>query len=128
MSGKAIRPLGELELAVMEAIWSRDVATVKDVGLALEDRGLAYTTLMTTMDRLFKKGLLEREKHSHSFLYRAAMDRATYERRLTASVLHDLSTTSPEAILSGFLDFAATDEGTLEALERLLAERKRGQS
>ena len=123
-----LKPLGDLELAVMESLWQRGAGTVHDVSQDLAARGLAYTTLMTTLDRLFKKGLLTREKQSHAYLYHPAFDRATYERRLTATVLQGLPTTSPEAVLSGFLDFAATDEGTLAALERLIEARKRGEA
>lgn len=118
------RPLGELEQAVMEVAWRSAPISVHDVSQALAERALAYTTLMTTMDRLYKKGLLTREKRSHAFLYHPAMDREAYERRLVAAVLGGLPTASREALLSGFLDYAATDESTLDALERLIAQRK----
>lgn len=108
----------------MEALWRHFPASVRDVSQALAGRKLAYTTIMTTLDRLYKKGLLDRDKQSHAFLYRPKMDRATYERRLVATVLGNLPTSSKEALLSGFLDFASTDEETLDALERLIAERK----
>lgn len=112
----------------MDVVWQHSPASVRDVGLALADRDLAYTTVMTTLDRLYKKGLLQREKRSHAFLYRPAMARETYERRMVATVLEKLPASSREALLSGFLDYAVTDEGTLDALERLIAERKRGET
>lgn len=121
------RPLGDLELAVMEALWRQAPASVKDVSQALAARQLAYTTVMTTLDRLHKKGLLDREKQGHAFLYRPRMDRAGYERRLVAGVLGDLPMASRHALLSGFLDYAAADDEALDALERLIAERKRVQ-
>jgi predicted transcriptional regulator len=127
MSDARIRPLGELEQAIMEQLWRRSPATVKDVVAELADRGPAYTTVMTTMDRLHKKGLLAREKAGHAFVYRPELDRATFERRLVASLLGDLPAASKEALLSGFLDAAGDDAETLEALERLIAERKRGE-
>ncbi len=109
----------------MEVAWRTSPISVHEVSQALSERALAYTTLMTTMDRLYKKGLLMREKRSHAFLYRPAMIREAYERRLVAAVLGGLPTASREALLSGFLDYAATDDETLDALERLIAERKR---
>lgn len=121
------RPLGDLELAVMEAMWRKAPASVRDVVAALAGRDLAYTTVMTTLDRLFKKGLLFREKEGQAFLYRPVMDRVTYERRLVSTVLEGLPAESREAILSGFLDFAAADDATLDTLERLISERKRGE-
>lgn len=123
-----LRPLGELELAVMEVAWCSAPVSVHDVAQALSERALAYTTLMTTLDRLYKKGLLLREKRSHAFLYRPAMDRNAFERRLVADVLGSLPTASREALLSGFLDYATTDDETLDTLERLIADRKREES
>lgn len=121
------QPLGELEQAVMGALWQQAPGTVRDVAQALAARKLAYTTLMTTLDRLHKKGLLAREKAGHAFRYWPALDRPAYERRMVATVLSELPTASREALLSGFLDFAATDESTLDALELLIAARKREQ-
>lgn len=121
----SFRPLGELELAVMDVLWHHRQGTVREVGQALAERDLAYTTIMTTLDRLYKKELLDREKHGHAFVYRPRLDRDAYERRLVSNVLGELPTSSREALLSGFLDYAGTDEATLAALEKLIAERKR---
>lgn len=120
------RPLGDLERAVMDVLWSRAPLSVHDVCEALTERSLAYNTVMTTLDRLYKKGLLAREKAGHAFHYRPRLDRPAYERLLVAAVLEDLPTASREAVVSGFLDFVAADDGALDALERLIAERKRG--
>lgn len=120
--------LGELEQAIMEVVWRRSPLSVKEVGEVLMPRSLAYTTVMTTLDRLYKKGLLLREKRSHAFLYRPAIDRESFERRMVARVLSALSGTSRQALLSGFLDFASTDQAGLDALEQLIAERKRGET
>lgn len=120
------RPLGDLERAAMDVLWARAPLSVHDVCDALAARGLAYNTVMTTLDRLHKKGLLAREKLGHAFMYRPRLDQPAYERRLVAAVLADLPTASHEAVVSGFLDFAVADEAMLAALERLIAERKRG--
>lgn len=112
----------------MEALWRRAPGSVRDVAAALKERDLAYTTIMTTLDRLYKKGLLAREKQSHAFLYSPTMDRQTYERQLVAAVLGSLPSSSREALLSGFLDYASSDDSTLDALERLIAERRSEES
>lgn len=125
MSEVSNRPLGDLELAVMEVLWRRSPANVRDVMSAIAERNLAYTTVMTTLDRLYKKGLLTRKKESHAFMYSPTMDRTTYERRLVAGVLGGLPAASREALLFGFLDYASADEQTLDDLERMIAERKR---
>src|SRR5258708_19680075 len=63
-----LRHLGPLEQGLLEALWLRGTATVREL---LEDgyQDLAYTTVMTTLDRLFKKGLLTRSEEGRAFLY-----------------------------------------------------------
>ena len=62
--------LTPLELAIMKSLWRRRSARVKDVQPdLLPDRVLAYTTVMTVMDRLFKKGALRRFKKSRAHVY-----------------------------------------------------------
>ncbi|MBK8447365.1 MAG: BlaI/MecI/CopY family transcriptional regulator [Micropruina sp.] len=63
---------GDLEQAVMEVLWANPTAmSVRDVQAALgRDRELAYTTVMTVMDRLAKKGQLQRELNGRAWQYR----------------------------------------------------------
>ena len=60
--------LGSLEAQVMEVLWTRGECKVRDVMRTL-DRDLAYTTVMTTLDRLFRKKLLDRRKSSRAYIY-----------------------------------------------------------
>ena len=60
---------GPLEIRVLEALWARETpACVRD--LQPQFPGVAYTTLMTTLDRLFRKGTLSRAKSGRAFFYR----------------------------------------------------------
>ena len=62
--------LTPLELVIMNSLWSRGQATVREVQSdLLPDRRLAYTTVLTVMDRMFKKGTLRREKRSRAHVY-----------------------------------------------------------
>ena len=54
--------LGELERAAMQVVWHAGTATAREVAGALSDRGLAYTTWLTVLGRLERKGLLARAK------------------------------------------------------------------
>lgn len=72
--------LGPLEIHVMEVIWDGGVSSVRDVVEKLGNK-LAYTTVMTTLDRLFKKGLLDREKSERAFLYSPRLSSEEWERR-----------------------------------------------
>ena len=62
--------LTPLELSIMKSLWRRRSARVKDVRPdLLPERDLAYTTVMTVMDRLFKKGIVRRAKKSRAHVY-----------------------------------------------------------
>ena len=69
--------LGDLEHAVMDVLWSRDASTpVRDIHEELaQGRGIAYTTVMTVLDRLAKKGVVERKLDGRAWLYRPARSR-----------------------------------------------------
>lgn len=86
---------GELEQAVMDILWSRPSAlSVRDVhALLATDRELAYTTVMTVLDRLAKKGLLVRNLEGRAWLYRPANSRAA---EVSAEVLGLLGRLTPE--------------------------------
>ena len=72
--------LGPLEIAVMEILWARGESNVHDVSEKL-GRPLAYTTVMTTLDRLYKKGLLSRHKSERAFLYSTRQTRLEWEQK-----------------------------------------------
>ena len=111
----------------MQLVWSEPAPLpVREVGRRL-GRRLAYTTVMTTLDRLYKKGLLDRAKEGNAFLYRARMDRDQYHRRVVEGAVSELLASSSEPVLAGFIDAAlSVDRHNLARLEQLLAERRRG--
>ncbi len=73
-------PLHELESLVMEEVWRQEQSTVREVLSALNDgeKARAYTTVMTIMARLDSKGLLTRERHGKTDLYKPVMSRDEY--------------------------------------------------
>jgi predicted transcriptional regulator len=77
---RAAEPLGPLEVAVMEILWERGESNVHNVVEKL-GRPLAYTTVMTTLDRLYKKGLLDRHKSERAFLYSTRDTRREWEHK-----------------------------------------------
>lgn len=80
--------LGELERAVMDVLWDRgSPATVRDVADLLRDRELAYTTVMTVLDRLAGKGMVERERAGRAWVYRPAASREAYIAQLMLDAL-----------------------------------------
>ena len=124
--------LGHLETAVMEIVWrSADVA-VKDVQ-ALLARPVAYTTVMTTLDRLYKKGYVLRRREGRAFVYTASLAKHELEVNVTSGLLKDLlAGGSATPVLSNLVDAVADgDNNLLEELERLIRDKrqrlKRGQ-
>src|SRR5258705_10076463 len=119
---------GALELRVLEALWRRggEVA-VRD--LRAEFPAAAYTTLMTTMDRLHRKGVLERRKDGRAFVYRPICSRDEFESRLVTSALTPLlQGSAAEPILSFFVEeVSRQDDRLLDELERLVREKRRQQ-
>ncbi len=129
---KSLRPvpaLGRLEQQVMDDLWGRGrPASVRDVreGLGAD---LAYTTLMTTLDRLYKKGLLERTKDGRAFLYAPRVSREQLQRGLLTRVLDELlgrGTETARPALSTLVEAVSqADRQLLDQLERMVAEERR---
>jgi predicted transcriptional regulator len=125
MFSRAARVLGDLEARVMERVWEEHPISVRT---ACERLGgaHAYTTIMTTMDRLHKKRLLRRRKDGNAFLYEPAMDRAEYQKRVVEAALTPLLEQGAAPVLAAFVEVAADlDEKHLEQLEKLIASHRR---
>jgi predicted transcriptional regulator len=84
-----VRPFGELEAAVMQVLWQRGTpATVREVLAELTtSRALAYTTVMTVMDNLHRKGVLSREMDGRAWRYSPTRTRAEHSAALLQEVL-----------------------------------------
>ena len=121
--------LGALEREVMELAWSREELNVREAAGLLRSP-VAYTTVMTTMDRLFKKGLLSRRMVGRAFVYRAAATRKELEGAVAAELVQSLlqrGGSEPLPILSSLVDAVSSrDRALLDELERLVREKRRG--
>jgi|HubBroStandDraft_3_1064219.scaffolds.fasta_scaffold35830_3 predicted transcriptional regulator len=90
--------LGPLEERLLEALWERGRATVRDlVGAACPD--LAYTTVMTTLDRLFKKNLLSRDVEGRAFRYSPRFTREELHREVAGEAFRQLLDACPSSVL-----------------------------
>ena len=119
--------LGRLERAVMDTVWAGGDFSVKDVQAAL-GRPVAYTTVMTTLDRLFKKGLVGRRREGRAFVYTAALERHQIEAAMTAGLLDGVLASGPGAarpFLSNLVDVVGdSHDELLEELERLVRDKR----
>jgi predicted transcriptional regulator len=131
-TGETAPELGPLERKVMELIWrlpeEAAEVSVRDIHLAFEDR-LAYTTLMTTLDRLHKKGLLDRRKEGRAFFYSPRFSPAEFERGVAREVIDRLlgrGSDGVEPILACIIDAVSErDRALLDELDRLIKEKRR---
>jgi predicted transcriptional regulator len=88
LEGVVVGRLGELERAVMEVLWDRgEPSVVRDVVRALASRDLAYTTVMTVLDRLEKKGVVRRERDGRAWRYEPTSNREGYIAQLMLDAL-----------------------------------------
>jgi predicted transcriptional regulator len=115
---------GALELRVLEVLWARGgESAVRDI--IDQFPGAAYTTLMTTMERLYRKGVLLRRKDGRAFVYRTAAARETLESGVIARTLEPLLHGNATPILSCFVDeLGRHDERLLDELERLVRAKR----
>jgi len=122
--------LGSLERQVMDVLWSSGSFVVRDVQARLA-RPIAYTTVMTTLDRLYKKGFITRTRTGRAFSYTAAQTREQVESAVAAGVLSGLLSQGSGAampILSNLVDAVGREEGGLDmlsTLERMVQEKRR---
>jgi predicted transcriptional regulator len=119
--------LGPLEERVLETLWrSPRGLSVREVRSALGD-GLAYTTVMTTLDRLYKKGVLERQREGRAFRYAARASREALAAGALRRTLGRLLGRGPaQPLLASLVDAVGEhDRALLPELQRLVREKER---
>ena len=122
-----MRQLGDLEAVIMDRLWLwQRPATVREV---LEDlrktRTIAYTTVMTVMDTLHRKGILRRELDGRAYRYQAVLSREEHSAQLMQAVLAD-STDRTGTLVRFFEQMGPGEARKLrKALDAALDKRKR---
>lgn len=98
---KPERLLPALELEVMKVLWQFGTATVGQVQIELRRRRpFAYTTIMTVLDRLAKKGAVSRQKQGRGYLYTPVLSRDAALRQAVNRILRDFFDSSPELMVA----------------------------
>lgn len=126
-SWSALGELGSLESALMKRIWQLGETSVRDLHSELSSR-LAYTTVMTTLDRLYKKGWLKRRKEGKAYLYAAAFSEEAYRDRMTQHLIGMAleHRQDSQAVLSRFVDAVSdSDRELLTRLDQLVRAKRR---
>jgi predicted transcriptional regulator len=123
----AVKPvlpaLGALELAVLEDLWQAGDVDAKDVHRRVgASRGISLNTVQSTLERLFRKGLLRRDKVSHAYRYRAQVDRTALVGLLIEATVGRVAGAETGVLMSAFVDIASrAGDAQLDQLEALIA-------
>jgi len=105
-----VREFGELEMAIMDVMWAAESrCVVREVRERLRyDRPVAYTTVMTVMDILFRKGVLQRAKHGRAWQYWPVEQREEHDARVMTEVLR--SGGNEDLTMRRFVERVSDDE------------------
>jgi predicted transcriptional regulator len=128
--------LGPLEASIIEIVWGSDnPLTVREVYEKLKrKKRIAYTTVMTTMDRLYGKGLLDRRvekgKGGVFYVYWPRFEKNSFKKSAVQEVLNSLVENFGEIVASYLVEKVSSDEQELESLKEKLekALKKKGES
>lgn len=116
--------LGELERQILGHLWERGEVSVRQVHSAFGDRA-AYTTVMTTLDRLYKKGLLRRHKEGRAFIYAPQMSREEFERVVAKDMIDGLLGRNAEPVLAYIVESVSErNRALLDELDRLVKQKR----
>jgi len=114
--------LGELEKQVLNYFWEVKMADAKEVHAYFEKlRGGSLNTIQSTLDRLYRKGLLRRQKQGHAFQYSAAKPRTAFIEELIKEVTQDFIEGDENNLLAAFASMSGElDDQQFEKLEQMI--------
>lgn len=125
MARKASQQLTEAELRLMNVLWNKGVGTVGEIAEAVEaDPPLAYSTVLTTLRILEKKGFVRHTKQSRAFVYEPSVNRDEASSGAVRHLLKRFFNDSPELLVANLLKDEKLGRRDFEKLRKLIAERK----
>ena len=120
-------PGGDLEYAVLVAVWERGTISGREIHTRIgAPRGLVYTTVAKVLDRLHAKGLVVRRRTGNAFVYTAKVPRERIERARASATLRRLLGSEPEPAIATLVEaIEAIDPNLVDELSRQVAARRR---
>ncbi len=106
MAKQKFKPLAELETEIMTILWDLKNASVRAVVNRLrKKREVAYTTIMTTMSRLYTKGVLQRNQDaSGAYIYTPTEDKQNFFAHVSGNVINNLLNNFGDVAVAQFID------------------------
>jgi predicted transcriptional regulator len=121
MQRPSLTPLGETEMEVLHHVWDLDEATVADVHeRILEDREVAYTTVMTVMKKLADKGYLAYRKEGRSYVYRPDRRPDDVQHSLLQRLMEKVFHGSPTALVQTLVQREELSDAEREELKAII--------
>ncbi len=128
MKRKSLTHLGETEMEVLHHVWDLGEATVSDVReRILEDRDVAYTTIMTVLKKLAEKGYLDYHKEGRSYVYQPAQEPNEVQHSLLQRLMDKVFEGSPSALVQTLVrqeDLSEDERSEIKALIDALEEKE----
>ncbi|MFC1758421.1 BlaI/MecI/CopY family transcriptional regulator [Planctomycetota bacterium] len=119
--------LGSLQSEVMELVWARDEATVAQLVEAIgKRRSVTYTTVLSAVQKLKKKGWLEHRTEGRAYVYRAVRKKIDVGGSKLRELLKTAFSGDPRLLLSSLIDEASLSDVELAELRKLIDERRKG--
>jgi len=116
----------ELELEILKILWRDEPAPVRHVRNALAGfRDLAYTSVMTIMTIMTRKGYLKRTKQGGRYVYRTRITERSISRRMLSDLVDRVFDGSAVAVMLNLLDTADVDEAELRQLREIINHKTR---
>lgn len=103
--GSGLPPLGQRELSVLEVLWAGGPLSAQQVLERLPAAGIGLSTVQSTLERLGRKGILQREKAGRAYVYRALLSRSEIIGSLLRDIAQELAGGDRAAMISGFMDY-----------------------
>ena len=120
--------LGELESEIMEIVWqSKQPISGRSVTEILQKkRKIAYTTVMTIMNRLVDKGILSRKQQGRAYLYKGAVSKDKFLTRVSRQIIRNFVASFGDAAVAHFVEEVGKSSPAKRAeLRKLLKEAKK---
>ena len=119
----------ELERPLMDILWAKGSMKGRDLYEEIRrKRDIAYTTALTVLDRLSKKGFIKKDRKSGTILFTPRISRNAYESAVTEGFVQKAFEMSPDLAVSAFADiFSRMPKKDLDRLEKLIGEKKNGE-
>lgn len=118
----------ELERPLMEILWTKGPMMGRDLYSEIHrEKDIAYTTALTVLDRLSKKGFIKKDRESGRIVFSPRISREDYTGTVTGGLVQRAFEMSPDLAVSAFAElFSRMPRGDIDKFEQLIAEKKNG--